>query len=617
MWRTRKATTASESNLSCNQAPTALWSPTPPLPPPPPPGNELKLPNNWRGLISQSLHTPYKTTGELHPVIVDFCQGLHVPLDIANPWFQLSRTSSPPRAPTSTANRSTIFAQGLGTSFSQHEQQQRLSWELPRAMPTPGKPVALCVLVSPVLAGLAVGIGVPILLFYVYGVVPVSLCRSGGCGVSTSGAGVRFEFDDENDLLGVLGTRNTDAVSMDAVSHRGANPSIGEVSLSLGSGSQLERLGRENDRESASNVALAGASIAGSITSSVVPGGQRSHVTHTTIALLRTWHWECIPHLPHSLDLTPSDLCLFGKMKCRQFASDDKLKDGVKWLNEQDATFYHQGMENIILQYDKCLNKFGHSYLPNDTDFGDESALKNQHHLYTLEDYIKILRLPFGVRLEVQADVASTQRFSMSSETASAATSLSEKSVSVSIADDGAASTRALAGSVLNFKVDSSAEVHADDEAAGPASLSSLEELSSGTLSSGHIRRVRRRPPLDRQVGKDAHSALRFRPIFEHVTHIGASHYNGTRAYRVRWGTSSGTTDMWPEIVLFAETQRRRHAVAQRGILLLSEISLPSRKVKLVPQFTTGCQHPAYFSSIQPPSSYQGDKERQRLQRRR
>lgn len=55
---------------------------------------------------------------------------------------------------------------------------------------------------------------------------------------------------------------------MDTVSHRGVNPSIGEASLSLGSGSQLERLGRENDRESVSNVALAGASIAGSIASS-------------------------------------------------------------------------------------------------------------------------------------------------------------------------------------------------------------------------------------------------------------------------------------------------------------------------------------------------------------
>lgn len=55
----------------------------------------------------------------------------------------------------------------------------------------------------------------------------------------------------------------------------------------------------------------------------------------------------------------------------------------------------------------------------------------------------------YDFRLEVQADVASTQRFSLSSETTSAATSLSEKS----LADDGGASTRALAGSVLNFKV--------------------------------------------------------------------------------------------------------------------------------------------------------------------
>lgn len=44
------------------------------------------------------------------------------------------------------------------------------------------------------------GIGVPILLAYVYGVVPISLCRSGGCGVTTTNSGgVRFEFDEEND----------------------------------------------------------------------------------------------------------------------------------------------------------------------------------------------------------------------------------------------------------------------------------------------------------------------------------------------------------------------------------------------------------------------------------
>ncbi|XP_076631422.1 E3 ubiquitin-protein ligase RNF19A [Colletes latitarsis] len=249
--------------------------------------------------------------------------------------------------------------------------------------------VTASVLVSPILAGLAVGIGVPVLLFYVYGVVPVSLCRSGGCGVSTNGTGVRFDFDDENELMGSLGTRNGgDAASIDVASHRGGNPSIGEASLSLGSGSQLEKLGRENDRESASNVALAGTSLAGSIASSVLPGGQR---------------------------------------------------------------------------------------------------------------------------LEVQADVTSTQRFSLCSETVSATTSLSEKSVNASIAlDDGAASTRASAGSVQNFKIDgssinggrptegeqgASSIVGGHMDSAGQAtSLSSLEEVAPGLA-----KRARRKPTLDRQ----------------------------------------------------------------------------------------------------------------------
>ncbi|RZF36475.1 hypothetical protein LSTR_LSTR011262 [Laodelphax striatellus] len=240
--------------------------------------------------------------------------------------------------------------------------------------------VTASVVISPVLAGLAVGIGVPILLFYVYGVVPVSLCRSGGCGVSTTGAGVRFEFDDENEIMAVMSNKANDG---DTVSHPGGNPSIGEASLSLGSGSQLER---EADRESASLAGLSG-SIAG------------------------------------------------------------------------------------------------------------------------------------ANRLDVQAEVASSQRFSMSSETASATTSLSEKS----LADDGGASTRALAGSVLNFKIDNGSlsnyriatgrsssstesatpvDIHIDSSNlssrsdALEASLSSLEELASGLM-----RRVaRRRLPLDRQT---------------------------------------------------------------------------------------------------------------------
>ena len=43
------------------------------------------------------------------------------------------------------------------------------------------------------------GIGVPIMLAYVYGVVPISLCRGGGCGVSRGkGRGMRIDFDEDD-----------------------------------------------------------------------------------------------------------------------------------------------------------------------------------------------------------------------------------------------------------------------------------------------------------------------------------------------------------------------------------------------------------------------------------
>ncbi|XP_054618794.1 E3 ubiquitin-protein ligase RNF19B isoform X2 [Dunckerocampus dactyliophorus] len=59
--------------------------------------------------------------------------------------------------------------------------------------------VALSVLSAPVIAAVSVGIGVPIMLAYVYGVVPISLCRGGGCGVSRGkGRGVRIDFDEDD-----------------------------------------------------------------------------------------------------------------------------------------------------------------------------------------------------------------------------------------------------------------------------------------------------------------------------------------------------------------------------------------------------------------------------------
>ncbi|KAJ8334921.1 hypothetical protein SKAU_G00405600, partial [Synaphobranchus kaupii] len=136
--------------------------------------------------------------------------------------------------------------------------------------------VTLSVIVSPVVAAVTVGIGVPIMLAYVYGVVPISLCRSGGCGVSAgNGKGVRIEFDDENDMNPGGGVAATDSTS---VAETRNNASIGEGSVGgltgslSASGSHMERIGamRDNLSENASTMALAGASITGSLCGSAM-----------------------------------------------------------------------------------------------------------------------------------------------------------------------------------------------------------------------------------------------------------------------------------------------------------------------------------------------------------
>ncbi|XP_038666033.1 E3 ubiquitin-protein ligase RNF19A isoform X3 [Scyliorhinus canicula] len=135
--------------------------------------------------------------------------------------------------------------------------------------------VTLSVIVSPVVAAVTVGIGVPIMLAYVYGVVPISLCRSGGCGVSAgTGKGVRIEFDDENDNAG----GGNAALDTTFVVEARNNPSIGEGSVGgltgslSASGSHMDRIGaiRDNLSETASTMALAGASITGSLSGSVM-----------------------------------------------------------------------------------------------------------------------------------------------------------------------------------------------------------------------------------------------------------------------------------------------------------------------------------------------------------
>lgn len=124
--------------------------------------------------------------------------------------------------------------------------------------------VLLSFVVSPIISAVALAIGIPILLGYVYGVVPLSLCRSsGGC---LSGAPslenlqnnlqqrVQASFANNQN-----GSGNKDGISIDShsISRKLGNtvgdPSIGETSLYMSNIS----LGLDN-HDSASNAALAG-----------------------------------------------------------------------------------------------------------------------------------------------------------------------------------------------------------------------------------------------------------------------------------------------------------------------------------------------------------------------
>ncbi|CAH1959546.1 unnamed protein product [Acanthoscelides obtectus] len=123
--------------------------------------------------------------------------------------------------------------------------------------------VLASVVISPILASLAVGIGVPILLFYVYGVVPVSLCRSGGCGGGNNGSGGGNEEAQpqrEGSASGVVQPDTASIGAHSAATATGANPSIGEASLSMASSSHVVLRGcGDPDRESGTSTgALAG-----------------------------------------------------------------------------------------------------------------------------------------------------------------------------------------------------------------------------------------------------------------------------------------------------------------------------------------------------------------------
>jgi histone-lysine N-methyltransferase SETMAR len=74
--------------------------------------------------------------------------------------------------------------------------------------------------------------------------------------------------------------------------------------------------------------------------------------------------WEVVEHPAYSPDLAASDFHLFPKLReflgGRRFKSDEEVKDAVEeWLNGLAAEVNDEGIQKLVIRYDKCQNVGG------------------------------------------------------------------------------------------------------------------------------------------------------------------------------------------------------------------------------------------------------------------
>ncbi|GBN70517.1 hypothetical protein AVEN_36744-1 [Araneus ventricosus] len=67
---------------------------------------------------------------------------------------------------------------------------------------------------------------------------------------------------------------------------------------------------------------------------------------------------------PYRPDLALSDFYLFRHLKHHLGGNhyndvEDVKTAATSWLSEQAASFYEEGIQNLVVRYDKCLNKLG------------------------------------------------------------------------------------------------------------------------------------------------------------------------------------------------------------------------------------------------------------------
>jgi len=83
------------------------------------------------------------------------------------------------------------------------------------------------------------------------------------------------------------------------------------------------------------------------------------HTAAATQNLITTLGWEHFDNPPYSPDLAPSDFHLFlhlnSFLACQRF-HDDEVKEAITTCF---ASFYNEGIQNLVQCYAKCLNNGG------------------------------------------------------------------------------------------------------------------------------------------------------------------------------------------------------------------------------------------------------------------
>jgi histone-lysine N-methyltransferase SETMAR len=86
----------------------------------------------------------------------------------------------------------------------------------------------------------------------------------------------------------------------------------------------------------------------------------RPHTAHSTVATIHDLSFECLPHLPYSPDLTPSDFHVFGPLKeamgGKSFRSDEEVQQAVyEWLHSQPKDFFSRGIHALPKCWNTCM----------------------------------------------------------------------------------------------------------------------------------------------------------------------------------------------------------------------------------------------------------------------